>query len=204
MVLGLLFVADTASGSGARAITIIGLDSTLSEVDETIITSGANTSLATTGNFWRIHRAYISSVGTYIAANTGDIIIEDADGTIDMLTIMADEGQTQHGAYSIPSGKTGYLLSMHFTADALKAADFRLFIRKNLTDVQIPVVPKLLKFYYDGILGQAAYEPISPGIILNALTDIWVEARGGGANTEVSVDFEILLIDNQIPDIKSI
>ncbi len=197
-------VADTENGLGARAVIVVGLDLTLSEVSETIITSGANISLPTTGNFWRIYRAYVSSVGAYGVANTGDIIIEDSDGINDMLTILTDEGQTQHGVYSIPAGKTGYLLSMHLETDASKAADFRLLVRENFTDVQIPMSPKLLGVYFDGVLGQAGYEPISPSRALNALTDIWVEARGGGANTEVSVDFEILLIDNPVADIKTI
>ena len=31
---------------------------------------------------------------------------------------------------------------------------------------------------------------------LSALTDIWIEAEGSGAATEVSADFEILLVNN--------
>jgi hypothetical protein len=188
--------ADTAEGSGARTITVVGLDSTLTETTEIITTSGANASLATTADFWRVYRAYVSSVGTYGVANTGDIVIEDAGGTVDMLTIMADEGQTQHGAYSIAANKTGYLLSIHIMADALKAADFRLFIRDNLTNVVSPISSKQLKLYFDGVVGQFIYKPAGAAIVLNAVSDIWIEAKGSGANTEVSVDFEILLVDD--------
>lgn len=200
-------VADTSNGAGARSITVIGLNETLMEVQEDIVTSGTNTSLPTTTSFWRVYRAYISDngVGTYGAANTDDIIIEDSGGVNDMIKIDADEGQSQHGAYAIPIRKTGYLLSMHLTADAGKAADFRLFTRENLTNVSVLMSPRRLRFFHDGILGHVdAYTPRAPGITLPALTDIWIEAKGGGAGTEVSVDFEILLVDDPDPDIRQI
>lgn len=197
-------VADNTTGAGAREITIIGLDTNLNETSEVITTSGVNASLSTTTRFWRIYRAFVSSVGTYGVANTDDVIIEDSDGNNNMLFIMADEGQTQHAAYSIPAGKKGYLVSAELDTDASKAADFRLFVRNNLTTVLAPMSPRRLALYWDGVLGQVSYKPRSPSIILNALSDIWVEARGGGANTEVSVDFEILLVDDPTGPIKQI
>lgn len=197
-------VADSASGAGAREITIIGIDTTLQEISETLVTSGTSASLLTTTSFWRIYRAYVSDIGTYGNANIDDIIIEDSDGVNDMLTIKADEGQTQHGAYSIPLGKIGYLLSVDITVDASKAADFRLFIRDNFTNTVSPISSKRLRFYWDGVLGQASYKPVAPGLILNALSDIWIEARGGGQNTEVSANFEILLKDDPSGPIRRI
>lgn len=189
-------VADTADGAGAREITVVGLATNLEEVSETIATSGVNVSLSTTTSFWRIYRAFVSAMGTYTSANIGNIVLEDSGGVNDMLTINADEGQTQHGAYSVPVGKTGYLMSVDIDADGIKAADFRLFIRESLTDTVAPMAPKRLMLYWAGVLGQTTYRPRSPNLILPAFTDIWMEARGSGANTEVSVDFEILLIDD--------
>lgn len=189
--------ADTGSGIGAREITIIGIDENLLEVSKTIITSGVNASSATTTSFWRLYRAYVSQVGTYGETNVGDIVIEDSSGNNEMLVISADNGQTQHGAYSVPSGKIGHILSVHLTTDASKAGDFRLFVRDNFTNNQPPMTAKRLRLYFDGVLGQIAYAPSSPSVTLNPLSDIWVEARGRGANTEVSVDFEILLRDIQ-------
>lgn len=196
--------SDTTVGVGAREITIIGIDTNLLEVSETITTSGANASLLTATSFWRIYRAYVSSVGIYGEANTGDITIEDSDGINDMLIITADEGQTQHAAHSIPLNKTGYLLSVNMTADAAKAADFRMFVRNNFTNTVSPISSKQLKLYWDGVLGHVNYGPVAPGLTLSALSDIWIESRGGGANTEVSVDFEILLRDNPSGPIRSI
>lgn len=194
--------ADTVDGDGARGITVIGVDSDLAEISENIVTSGALASSATTASFWRVYRAYLSTVGSYGSANSGNIIIEDSGGAANIITISADEGQSQHGSYSTPLGKTGFLLSVHLTADSNKAADFRLFTRENFTDISAPMSPRRLRLYWDGILGNIdAHNPESPGIVLPALTDVWIEAEGGGAGTEVSVDFEILLVDDLPPDV---
>ncbi|UCG02424.1 MAG: hypothetical protein JSW11_00230 [Candidatus Heimdallarchaeota archaeon] len=195
---------DIVNGTGAREVTIIGINTDLIETTENIVTSGENTSLSTTNRFWRIYRAYVSCVGTYWGANDDDIILEDEDSINDMLTIKAGEGQTQHGAYSIANNRKGYLSSIHITSDALKAADFRLFIRDSFNQTTPPVCSKRIKLFFDGILGSFIYKPVSPGLILNPLSDIWVEARGAGAGTEVSVDFEILLVNDPSGPIKTI
>jgi hypothetical protein len=113
-----------------------------------------------------------------------------------MITIVADEGQTQFCGYTIPLGKTGYLASVMVQADAAKAADFRLMTRADADDVTAPFSPKRLKFFWDGVLGPSPIQPLTPILELPALTDIWIEARGGGAGTEVSADMEIILFDD--------
>lgn len=185
--------ADVSNGAGAREITIVGINTDLQEVEETIATSGAGVSLYTTNSFWRVYRSFVSSVGTYNGNNVGDINIANGET---MATIVAGEGQTQHGALSIPTGKTGYLLNIHIMVDAGKAADFRLFTRENFNDTTAPMSPKRIRRYFDGVLGHMLTQPNSPMIILPALTDIWFEARGGGAGTEVSISFDILLVDD--------
>lgn len=186
--------ADTANGAGAREIVVIGIDTNLNEISETIVTAGADASAFTAASFWRVYRAYVTSVGTYGGTNTADIILTHT--TEPIIDILAGEGQSQHGAFTVPLGKTGYLVSIALMADGNKAADFRVFIRENFNDVTAPMKPARVQLYFDGILGQEKVSPPSPILVLPALTDIWVEARGGGANTEASVDFEILLVDD--------
>lgn len=188
--------ADTAAGAGAREITVEGIDNSGALASEAIVTAGALASSATTTSFWRVFRAHVSAVGTYGVANTGAIVIENSAGGTDLLGILAGQGQSEYGAYSIPAGKTGYLLSVSLSVDAGKAADVRLFTRENFNDVAAPMSPKRLRMYWDAVLGQEEIKPKSPILSLPAYTDIWFEGDGGGAQTEVEVDFEILLVDN--------
>jgi hypothetical protein len=121
----------------------------------------------------------------------------ETDGVFDSMVILAGEGQTQHGGFSIPTGKTGYLLKLHIMADGTKAADFRIFVKNNFNDTVVPMSPKQIKFFFDGVLGHMSVQPNNPMLELPALSDIWFEARGGGAGTQVSVDFDILLVDDE-------
>lgn len=189
-------VTDTAAGTGAREITVQGIAADGTEQTETIATAGVNASGSTTFTFWRVHRAWVSSIGTYSAANTAAITIENTAGTQDLVLVAAGEGQTQYAGYTIPLKKTGYLLSVLATVDSNKVADMKLMTRKNITDTSAPVSSIRLKNYWDGLAGVFTFHPRSPSLVLPALTDIWIEAQGSGAVAEVSADFEILLVDD--------
>lgn len=187
--------ADTAAGNGARGVTIVGIDDTLAEITETVATAGASASSATSASFWRVYRAYVSAVGTYGVANTAAITIEVSAGGTDLIMIATEEGQTQYAGYTVPTAKSAYLLSVLLTADAAKAADFKLLHRGPFNDVSAPMAPIRIQNYWDGVLGTHRFHPDGP-VKYEALTDIWVEAEGGGANTEVSAEMELLIVDD--------
>lgn len=188
--------ADTAAGLGAQEVTVQGIDDSFNEVTEAIATAGAAASSATSTLFWRVHRAWVSVAGTYGSANTGIVLIENSGGGTDLIRIEAGDGQTQFGGWTVPIGKTAYLLSMHFSVDALKAASIRVFTRDNIDDTTTPFSPKRLKLFFDGVIGQFNYTTNAPGLVINEKADIWVEAFGGGAITEVSTNFELLIVDD--------
>lgn len=187
--------ADTAAGNGAREVTVQGIDSTGAEISEAIATAGAAASSATTASFWRIHRAWVSAVGTYGAGNTGVVTIENSGGGTDLIKIAASEGQTQFAGYTVPTGKTAYLLGLHLTVDAAKAANFRVFTRGDITDTTAPMKSKRLRLFFDGVLGTLIYKPSGPEMAIDALSDIWIEAYGSAA-TEASANLELLLVDD--------
>lgn len=196
---------DSSAGLGAREVTVIGLDNNLAEVSDTIATSGASASSATTTSFWRVYRAYVSAAGLYGANNASQITIEDSGGEADINIIGNGNGQTQHAAYSIPVGKTGYLLSVFLTANSVAASDFRLFTRENLTNVTAPVAAKRLRLFWDGLSGSTPYKPYAPEFKMEAGTDIWVEVKSlGPGAAQVTANFEVLLIDDEAPDIMAI
>jgi len=191
-------VNDTAAGTGAQAITVQGIDSTLAESSESVATAGAGVSAATSASFWRIHRAYVTpaSSGTYGGANIGAVTIENSSGGTDLIQIATQEGQSQFAGFTIPNNKTGFLLSVQISVDASKAADIRMYQRADITTTTPPVEPKRLKIYWDGVTGNVVFTPRSPLGAIAESTDIWFEAQGSGAGTEVAVDFELLLVDD--------
>ena len=86
---------DTAAGSGARQVTLEGLDENFEEVSETVATNGASASSATTATFTRLYRVYVSESGTYATlaagSHVGDIVIENGSGGTDWATISATD-----------------------------------------------------------------------------------------------------------------
>ena len=111
---------DTAAGSGARAVMIEGRNALGEIVTETLATAGASAGANSTNSYIRIHRAFVSASGTYATAtaSTGsqsaDIVIENAAGTEDWLTIESSgltAGQSEIGAYMIPKGFDGFIIN---------------------------------------------------------------------------------------------
>lgn len=189
--------ADTAAGAGAREVTIQGIDDSFNEVSEAVATAGASASSATSTLFWRVPRAWVSAVGTYGVANTAAITIEDSGGAADITMIAADEGQTQFAGWTVPIGKTAYLLSVHVTVDTNKTANIRCCTRASMDDTAAPMSSKRVNLFWDGIQEPGfVYKPYGPELTLAAKTDIWFEAYGDGAATHVSCDFELLVVED--------
>jgi hypothetical protein len=188
-------VADDVGGAGAAEITVQGIGLDFKEATEVLATNGTSASAVTATSFWRVHRAWVSSVGTYGAANTAAVTIENGAGGTDLIQIGAEEGQTQYAAWTVPAGKTAYFLSAHLMVDSGKTADLAMYMRENMDITSGNLSSKRLQFYWDGVLGHMTFKPNSPVNRMEAKTDFWFEAQGSGAQTEVSVDFELLVVD---------
>ena len=189
--------ADDTGGNGAREITIQGIDSNFAETSAAIATAGTSASSNFAGTWWRVHRAWVSAAGTYTAANTAAVVIEDSGAAADFITIAIEEGQSQYAGFTIPAGKTGYLLSVHaaVSVGTNKECDIQCLTRKNIDDVSAPMNAVRLKLYWSGIQEAFNYKPNSPELSLPEKTDIWFEAKAT-ASSQISLDFELLLVDN--------
>ena len=191
--------ADAAAGAGAQTIRVYGLDENLAlaEEDITLNANGTLASASTTTTFFRVFRALVLTTGTYGGKNTAAITIEDTAGSNDLLLIEAAEAQTQHCAYSIPAGYTGYMLGWEAHIQATKPADVRICFRENLSDVTTPFSPTRVVFIEHGVEGETQNQPTSVMAVLPGGSDIWIEAEGGGAATQVSAAMEILLVKDE-------
>ena len=189
--------ADAAAGAGAREVAVQGIvDSTFLEETEVLVPNGASAGVAGSKSFWRVHRAWVSEVGTYGGANTGDVVIENSAGGTDLIQIGADEGQSQFAGFTVPEGKTGYLASVAVTVDGSQPADLRCFVRQAIDVTSgAGMQAKRLKLFWDGISAPFSFGPKSPAASVPEKSDIWFEARAGAGGSAVSVDFELLIVD---------
>ena len=196
---------DTAAGTGAREVTLVYLDATGSQQTGTIATNGLTESTGTITGVWRLLRAWISSSGTYAsqtaASQNGTITIRVASagatwGSIpEVGTTGFAVGQSLIGCYTVPLGKTAYILSSILTVDSNKTADLYFFKRENSLDESSPYSGVLrIQNVYTGIVGvheitHTTHESYP------ALTDMgWMAVAASAA--DVSAEFELLLVDD--------
>ena len=194
---------DTAAGTGAREVTLEGLDETFTQVTETLATAGASASSATTTTFTRIFRAYVSKSGTYATASAGShsasITIENGAGGTDWLTIDSTVGfpvgQSEVGAYSVCSTKTAYIKLRQVTADTGKRFDLIFFHRGNIDETAAPYTAMRAKSVIvgldGGVLGQYSdFEvPLGP---FSGPCDLGFMGKVNTGTGEISVEFEII------------
>jgi len=106
-------VNDAAGGTGARTVTVQGLDINYNAVEETLTVGGS----VSTVEFLRVFRAFVVEAGS-VATNVGDVRVTTGAGGSG--TVLADIGtigtgstfglgQTQLSLYTIPANCTGYL-----------------------------------------------------------------------------------------------
>lgn len=190
---------DTAAGTGARAVTLQGLNASGEEITETIATAGASASAATSQQFIRLYRAYVSASGTYASAtapsHAAAIVIENAAGGTNWATI-ADttfaRSQSQIAVYSVPIYREIMITALNISSDADKKANLILFQRRNILQTAAPYEAMRVVEEYPQVAGlhQIQFDPpLGP---FPALTDVGFMARSTSTTIDMSVSFEIV------------
>jgi hypothetical protein len=186
---------DSASGTGARTVTIQGLDNNFNEIEETVTVGGA----ATTLEFLRVYRAFVATAGS-LNTNKGNVLISTGAGGTG--TVLADIGtigtgttfglgQTQLALYTIPAGKTGYLTTWNVGCAPMNNKATVLLKSRELDGVDVPFRTKDIVDLVGGYHTQNYSIPLR----FPEKTDIEVVAAGD-SNTIISSSFDIILVDN--------
>ena len=189
---------DTATGTGAREVTIEGINATGSLTQEAITTAGASASTNTTNTFIRVFRAWVSESGSYSgASHASSITIEDSSSTEDWITIDAtetEEGQSECAVYTVPKGYNAYVFDIYPTIESNKLVSLRFFKQGGVLSESAPYEAKRSQISWSGL----SQSPNSvPGIFgaFETGTDIGFMAKVSTGTAHVAVDFSILLVE---------
>ena len=178
---------DTATtGTGARTLTIEGLDGNFAEQTETIDMAGASV-VTTTKSFIRIFRAYVATSGA-LYSNDGIITITNNAGTNQLLVITVGDSQTLMAMWTVPASKTLYLTNASFSTDSNKGA--RISIRTRILDGGI-LYPWRIRYRAFVFSGNENF-PFTIPFKIDAKTDIEVRVLTPAAagTTECGATFE--------------
>ena len=107
-------------------VEIQGLDGNYDLQTETVTISGS--SATTINSFKRVFRARFTNGGSF-NPNSERILIKSGSTTV--AKILEDIGQTMMSIYTIPAGKTGYLMRLDVTAQGTATGSFKLYCRDN-------------------------------------------------------------------------
>lgn len=194
---------DDIGGSGAQKIKVQGLDLNWNAIEQEIAMNGTSSTLAATINYMRVFRAYVSETGTYATTanggNAGTITVTGSGENKAEIEVISGvgQGQTQIAAYTVPASKVAYVYSITVQVDGTKGANIYFWQRQDADDITAPFASRRIVIDFPAVIGRASLSPRTPLGPFPHHTDIWFSAiRSGAQNSGVTVDFEILLIDD--------
>jgi hypothetical protein len=194
---------DTALGTGAREITITGLDASWNEQVITVAMNGT-APVAVPGTWLRVYRAAVSGSGTYATAtagsHAGDVTIRGTGAGATWAIIAVTDsgfpaGQTEIAAYTVPAGFTGYLLDKHTTVNTAKEPPDIIWFRRENADTAVAPFSAMRVFErHTGVSTEVTYHPHAAAVTLPEKTDVGVMAHVTSLTTAISVEFQLLLV----------
>lgn len=187
--------ADDAAGLGAQSVVVVGLDENWERAEETLVTAGASASSPTTTTFIRVFRAYVLDVGTYGAANTGNIELETT-GADSVALIAAGLGQTQLAFYSVPANCKAYIAEWRALTEGTKAVTFTMYQRQGADVVADPFrSPRIVHTF--PLAANQSFRAWPAGFKeFPAMTDIYVTAYVATGNSAAVTSFDLLVVDD--------
>lgn len=183
---------DTAAGSGARTVQLIGLNSEWLPTTETVTLNGT-TPVTSTNSYRRITRVVVRTSGSSNAAfNAGTITVAHSSTTANVFCVMPiGSNQNQCAVYTVPAGKTGFLRHIHMDLDKSATAyvECALWIRE---------LGQSPRYGYNFTASDAiSHERLFyGGLVLPAKTDITVRVQTASANNlDIYTDFDLILLN---------
>lgn len=185
-------VNDTAAGTGARTLILVGLDVNGIRIEEEVTMNGTTLTAATSQSFFRLNDAFVSSVGTYGANNTGQITVQTSGGIVQS-ALRAGYGRQENSHVTTPANRRSIAYRFTVAVDATKPARLRIKVRFNANVVSAPFPPMHILFEYPSVQNIDTLF-LQPQFSLQPFTDIWVDGIGAGQNSVVGVIYAVVLL----------
>jgi len=183
---------DTSAGTGARTVKVDFLDSTYAEFSETLTLNGQTAVSTSSSDCFRVNTMTVLTAGTG-KVNAGKVYVGTGTVTSGVPanifgTIVADEGASSSGFYTVPLGKTLYSQRMVISTSGTKAVSARL--AQTVGGVQYIVGTSRIPADSITPIELSNYGPAA------ATSDLeWVQLSGGGSGALVDVYTVGILVD---------
>ncbi len=186
---------DAAAGTGARTISIAGLDANYNEISETVILDG-QTAVNTVNSYLRISRMFVVTAGSgataagTIYAGTGTVTSGVPATVYGMIALNAN--QTQMAFWTVPAGYTLYLTGLFYTSGNTNANAWT-----NFQLIQRPLGGVFRQQSSSRVPGNGDFVvDLHTPLAFVEKTDIEVRAIASTSPSNVSAEFEGIYIKN--------
>lgn len=182
---------DTALGTGARAVRILGLDTDYNQQSEVIPLNGLTPSIGTKV-FRRAHSMSVVSAGSG-GVNVGTITANHTTTTANVfLSILPGLNQSTNSAFTVPAGYTGYIMDLHgsIRGGVTSAADGYIWTR----GFNMPF--RARRAFTIG-LSSPLRDDIYGGLAFSEKSDIILRITFANSNNlDITAGYDILLLKN--------
>jgi len=188
---------DTAAGTGARTVYILGINGTGGYVDE-VVTLNGQTAVNTVNTYDAIERMQVLTAGSG-GANAGTIYAGTGTVTsgvpaVPYSAVGVGDNTSLVGHWTCPKGYTGYLVAGKLTTGTTTASQY-VVGKLKLRDTSGMVYTAAITTLADG----TAWYDFTYPIKITAGQCITATATGKGNNNDVSCYFQIVLIQEKGP-----
>lgn len=186
-------VDDTAAGTGARTVTIYGLDGNYNQISETVSLNG-QTAVNTTNSYLRVLHLMVNTAGSSgvaegtIYAGVGSVT---AGVPATKYAIYTSDGGATACIYTVPAGYTGYIFDFLASSGVTTANAYS----------NIGLYGRPFGGVFDNLIqgrcanGGAFTIPLNYPLAFTEKTDIEVRASAT-SSSNVTANFSIVIIKN--------
>ncbi len=181
---------DAAAGTGARTVTIYGLDSNWIEQSETITLNGVSL-VDSVNSYLRVFKMEVATVGSG-GVNAGAISIAQKVTTANIfLVVAAGLNKEMSSQYTIPANRRGFLKRMYARVrkNTDSAIDGCIIYRTNNGPIK-----QIMPFSCNSDM--PFNHEFDGGTVFEPKTDVIIRATSVSAdNTEVVAGYELILVN---------
>lgn len=184
---------DTAAGTGARSVLIIGLDASWAQITEVVALNGT-TPAPTVQTFFRVNAFRIVTAGSG-GENAGTITLRVAGAGASQAVMLPGEGQCMRAVFTVPLGFTAYLVDAFVAISRAGANEFLEVSLRARTNLGPWITRNIFSVSANGL----STTQIMPRLFgaLPEKTDIrWTATNVSANNTGAQATFIVLLSRN--------
>ncbi len=177
-IIGDTYRVINATGTGAAAIKVYGLDGSYDEIEEYIVLNGA-AGVNSTKTFLRLYRAKVLLAG----ANGWNVAAITITGAALIAQITAQMNKTLMALWTVPNGYTAYMTGYYAATTSNKITEVHLYVRPFGEVFQIKHIISINQ----GL----EVHPFDFPVEIYEKSDIMVQASAVGGGGEVSAGFDL-------------